>query len=228
MEPLRPAFARSAIRATGSTEPWTWFRRVATTADRPPRLLGDAPRSASGRRESSSTATIASLRSRGFGQPSRPRSAPGRSRARRRLRPGEATSRAAASIRCGESEASSGRRDLVARGAHPEAPMSCATQSSTALQLRKRWTEVPTASAFTSMPVAASSARIDGPETFAAKYANHPGDCQCVMPGITTSSRSASNASNDSGASGAATGSFAATSPGATSDLIGRSPTRSM
>ena len=78
------------------------------------------------------------------------------------------------------------------------------------------------------MPAEASSARIDGPETFAGKYANHPGDCQCVMPGITTSSRSVSKASNDSGASGAADGSRPAMSPGATWDMIGRSPTCSM
>jgi len=78
------------------------------------------------------------------------------------------------------------------------------------------------------MPAEASSARMDGPDTLAGKYANQPGDCQCVIPGITISSRSRNRASNGSGASGAASGSAARTSPGATRDWIGRSPTRSM
>ena len=78
------------------------------------------------------------------------------------------------------------------------------------------------------MPAEASSARIEGPDTFAGYKANQPGDCQWVMPGITTSSRSARRASNGSGSSGTACGSLASMSPGATPEGIGSSPTRSM
>ena len=48
-------------------------------------------------------------------------------------------------------------------------------------------------------PADTSSARIDGGDTLAGNHANHPGACQCMMPGSTTSSRSRMSASNGSG-----------------------------
>ena len=77
-------------------------------------------------------------------------------------------------------------------------------------------------------PADTSSARIDGGDAFAGNHANQPGDCQCVMPGSTISSRSRISASNGSGSSGACAGSFARISPGSTPGAIGSSPTRSM
>ena len=68
----------------------------------------------------------------------------------------------------------------------------------------------------------------EGGDALAGNHENHPGDCQCMIPGSTISSRSRISASNGSGSSGAATGSFARISPGCTFGAIGSSPTRSM
>jgi len=65
-------------------------------------------------------------------------------------------------------------------------------------------------------PDESKSARIDGPDRLAGKKAKKFGDCQCVMPGRITRSKSASNAPNGSGSSGGCGGSCARIWPGST------------
>ena len=74
-------------------------------------------------------------------------------------------------------------------------------------------------------PADTSSPRMAGNDESPGKYANQLGDCQCVMPGITTRSRSAITSVNGSGSSGANSGSMARMAPGSTSGVTGRDST---
>ena len=66
-----------------------------------------------------------------------------------------------------------------------------------------------------------------GSEPVVAKYAKKRGLCQCVIPGMSTSSRSRRTAAKGSGSSGGDAGSAARTAPGSTCASTGRSRTLS-
>ncbi len=71
------------------------------------------------------------------------------------------------------------------------------------------------------------SASTAGGLALAGKYAIHPGCCQCVMPGITSASKSFQMAANGSAASGASGGRARRRSPGATAGVTRRASTDS-
>ena len=65
-------------------------------------------------------------------------------------------------------------------------------------------------------PEETRSPSIAGGDAFPGKYAKKLGDCQCVTPGSSNSSRSRSTFENGSGSSGGCAGRCPAISPGST------------
>src|SRR5215207_4878079 len=102
-----------------------------------------------------------------------------------------ASSRATTCARCVASEA----LDWITPPPGPTAvfhrsgsPSRSTSQSSTWLSTSVRAGLVDHSIPCAPSAAATSSASTEGAETFAGKYANQPGDCQCVIPGRTTES----------------------------------------
>jgi hypothetical protein len=85
-------------------------------------------------------------------------------------------------------------------------PSSSTSQSRTADSISVTAGLVDHSMPCTPRPAAAISPSTDAGDDDAGKYANQPGCCQWVMPGMTTRSRSSSTVSIASGSSGARSG----------------------
>jgi hypothetical protein len=107
----------------------------------------------------------------------------------------------------------------------PSIPTS---QSSTCVSSSVQAGLVDQSMPWTPSPEETRSPSVAGPEWFAGKYAKKRGDCQWVMPGRITESRSARILSKGSPASGGLSGRRARTSPGFTCDRTGNVSTLSM